>query len=72
VAREALHSQIENLQEKLESRTRDFKELIESKLQERQKLSEEYYYLSEKDMDKVKTATEKYIQFIYLVYTIVE
>lgn len=59
LAREALHRQIESLQRKLESQARLYKEVIEKKLEERRKLNEEYNYIREKDMDKVKTATEK-------------
>lgn len=59
LAREALHKQIESLQEKLESQTREYKETIERKVEERQRTADEYNYVREKDMDKVKTSTEK-------------
>lgn len=59
VARERLHGQIETLQERLETQSRKYKEIIQSKLEERQRLADEYNYISEKDMDKVKTASEK-------------
>ena len=59
LAREALHKQIESLQKKLESQTRDYKETIERKVEERQRTADEYNYVREKDMDKVKTSTEK-------------
>lgn len=60
LARDALHKQIESLQEKLESQTREYKETIEKKVEERRRTAEEYNYIRERDMDKVKTSTEKY------------
>lgn len=67
VARQALHKQIEAQQNKLESQTRDYKEAIERKLEERQRLADEYNYVRERDMDKVKTATEKLVTFKFFV-----
>ena len=61
MAREGLLKQIEGLQERLETRAREYKEAIESGLEDRRRLAEEYEYVKQKDMDKVKTATEKLV-----------
>ena len=61
LAREGLLKQIEGLQERLETQAREYKEAIESGLEDRRRLAEEYEYVKQKDMDKVKTATEKLV-----------
>lgn len=63
------------LQDQLEKQTRDYKQQIEAKIQERNQLADQYNYIREKDMDKVKTVSEKsvfceYYCKLHLVYVL--
>lgn len=73
LARESLTKQIEALQDKLERQTRDFKQAIEARVLERSQAAEQYNYIRDKDMDKVKTATEKLVFFhTVFLYTFIK